>query len=162
MPKKPSKLGFLQKNPPAVRHHYFLLGFRATPSMPTSTRLSSCFQQHDSRQGLPRRLPGFRGSLRALKGLGALPGLGGLERGLQVPGFRAWSPVTVFTVFPFKGKINVHCLDLAHWGGWRQGCAVATYGRSPERLYTSIFHRLLPLSYPVPSCLTTLVMVGTA
>ena len=26
-----------------------------------------------------------------------------------------------FRVLPSKGKL--HCIDLAHWGGWRQGCA---------------------------------------
>ena len=35
-------------------------------------------------------------------------------------------------------KINVHCICLAYWGGWRQGL-----------LYTSTLHRLLPLSDPV-------------
>ena len=47
---------------------------------------------------------------------------------------------------PFKGKINVHCIYLAHWGGWRQGCA-SDVREEPEGLYTSTLHRLLPLSY---------------
>ena len=47
---------------------------------------------------------------------------------------------------PIKGKINVHCIYLAYWGGWRQGCA--------SRCTGSILHRLLPLSYPVWGWLT--------
>ena len=31
---------------------------------------------------------------------------------------------------PIKGKINVHCIYLAYWGGWRQGCASRCTGRA--------------------------------
>ena len=45
---------------------------------------------------------------------------------------------------PFKGKLNVHCI---YWPtGVAGGRAVPPDVRkSPERLYTSILHRLLPL-----------------
>ena len=31
---------------------------------------------------------------------------------------------------PIKGEINVNCIYLAHWGGWRQGCASPCTGRA--------------------------------
>ena len=51
---------------------------------------------------------------------------------------------------PFKGKINVHCV---YWPtGVAGGRAVPPDVREEpgeEGLYTSLLHRLLPLSYPV-------------
>ena len=36
---------------------------------------------------------------------------------------------------PIKGKINVHCIDLAHWGGWRQRCTSRCTGGARRALY---------------------------
>ena len=48
---------------------------------------------------------------------------------------------------PFKGKINVHCIYLAHWGGWRQGCASRCTGRAWRG-------SIRPLSIGSSHCLT--------
>ena len=50
-----------------------------------------------------------------------------------------------FRVFPSRGK-SMYIVYI-----WPTGVAGgrAVYGKSPEGLYTSILHRLLPLSYPV-------------
>ena len=82
LPKKPSKLGFRQNPSPAVgitgyHPNYFLLGFRATPSIPTSKRSSSKRGRRAFR-GLcgplkPAEAPGFFRVCKGLRGLQDLP-----------------------------------------------------------------------------------------
>ena len=66
-------------------------------------------------KALTRRFAGAggRGPLEEAENLGASFGLGLLGLG-----------------YFLKGKINVHCIYLAHWGGWRQGCASRCTGRA--------------------------------
>ena len=60
-------------------------------------------------------------------------------------------------VFLSKGKINVHRSSLR----WLEAVlCLPMYGKSPDGLYTSILHRLLPLSYPVRSVSDHPVMGG--
>ena len=91
---EPSKLGFLQHSHPlwditGYHPNYFLLGFRATPSIPTSKRSSSCsFQEKDAPQafaGASSKLqkPGRHCRPPAPRPRGASRGLRG--RGLQGP-----------------------------------------------------------------------------
>ena len=149
--------------PPAVRHHRpppKLLpkasnGFRHLQKPSGTSRLSRhrppkppAKLSRASRTSRGLRPPGASRGIpkRAVFGLvlsghsqpGARMPLGGpLEggRNLQV---EAW-------VLGFKSMYIVYI-----WlTGVAGGRAAPVYGKSPERLYTSILHRLLPLSYPV-------------
>ena len=97
LPKRPSKLGFLQHSHPLCDiTDYHPNYFRATPSIPTGSRCEA---------------------------------LG-------------------------KGKINVHCIYLAHWGGWRQGCASRCAGRAWRG-------SIRPLSIGSSHCLTQYGCIGS-
>ena len=159
LPKKPSKLGFLQHSHPlrditGYHPNYFLLGFRATASIPTSKKDRLLEKINVKAQAV--RAPGVCGASRGLRTLWGLRGL----RALGCPGpsgirprkqtsrtklllqkpFLHQAPTCRFAAarglvcwvwgIPFKGKINVHCTYLAYWGGWRQGCASRCTGRA--------------------------------
>ena len=92
LPKKPSKLGFLQHSHPlgditGYHPNYFLLGFRATPSIPTCKRI--VFEGRKVEKGPPRD----QGPPRASKGLQepprpsikALQSLQGLSKAFKGP-----------------------------------------------------------------------------
>ena len=132
LPKKPSKLGFLQKAPPAVRHpsyhpNYFLLGFRATPSIPTSTNNMIC---------PPQAGPPGRG-LEGLKGFLEVFSLEARASGFQ--GFRHFQP----------SSTNLHYLQVGPWAsrpsegrernGFLRGCPGC--GRRPIK-YLPMYEEL--------------------
>ena len=148
--KKPSKLGFLQNPHPlcditGYHPNYFLLGFRATPSIPTSKRSSSRFLERNKMEGktgrrrrASRGLQGPSGASRGLQGppgastdLQGPPGLSRASRNLQGPpgpagawdlGFRGGDSSTLHRlpiVIPSAGVMAGHlqCLTTQEMGG---------------------------------------------
>ena len=86
-------------------------------------------------RGLPGLEGPFPGVSRGFQDLQQLPGTGltcrfAAARGQDppVPSWRQTKNVGATAEglgpwvwgIPIKGKINVHCIYLAHWGGWRQ------------------------------------------
>ena len=114
-----------QRNPHPLRDitgyhpNYFLLGFRATPSIPTS-----------------------KGRLqRSSYGVFCSWGPGTL-RGAP---WKEAENLPLSLGYSHQGENQCTLYIFGSLGGWRQSCA----SRCTKGLYTSILHRLLPLSYPV-------------
>ena len=89
------------------------------------------------------------GPSRGLQGPpGASRGLGGVWRGFSKPRRLFRDLILGFGVFP--SKKNQCTLYIFGPLGWLEaGLCLPMYRKSPEGLYTSTLHRLLPLSYPV-------------
>ena len=127
--------------------NYFLLGFRATASIPTSKRSSSCFLFLKGKTGRRRRASrNLQGPPGAFRGLQGPPGA---SRGLQAPS-AASKGLEAFKgpPGPMKGE-NQCTLHIFGWGGWRQGCASRCTGRAWRGSRRPFSIGSSHLSYPV-------------
>ena len=147
--KNPSQLGFLLFCPPAVRSHRLppkllpvrVLGLR--PQFPPQDAtflgrawkgLAACRASRGRARGARRGQAG-----QFLRGTGLEPQTPeGSQRPLESSLF--WEGLGGV---PITRKTNAHCKE-AHRGGWRQSRVSRCTG-----VYSSILHRLLPLTDPV-------------